>query len=221
MTDSTLSRQSRPELEAAKLAVQEFQVRRLKRDFRDLRMSPEYGPFSDFFASDIYSARDFTERNESFRRLTNQFQAILGQEIYEGLIRLLDLHALTDRLDDELAKVLIDMGVPTQFTESQYEAAYRQLDNYDERYLQIELIIESLEFTHRISQMTFIGVVLKSARIATGLFSKDRTVELLDKAYRTLRDIRNIDPLVHEIRSREITRLDRIFDRTDGSIASA
>jgi hypothetical protein len=65
-------------LEKTKLAVQEFQVRRLKRDFRDLRKSEEYGPFSEFFATEIYSARDFTERNESFRRLAHQFRGLLG-----------------------------------------------------------------------------------------------------------------------------------------------
>jgi hypothetical protein len=200
-------------LEKTKLAVQEFQVRRLKRDFRDLRKSEEYGPFSEFFATEIYSARDFTERNESFRRLAHQFRGLLGEEIYNGLVRLLDLHSLTDRLDERMAEELIAAGTPRSFTETQYERAYRDLDNYDERLLQIELIIESLTFTHHISQMALINVALKSARLAVGLFSKDRTVELLEHACSTLRHIKNVDFLVGEIRDREVARLDRIFDR--------
>lgn len=186
-------------------------MRRLKRDFRDLRMSPEYGPFAEFFATEIYSARDFTERNDSFRRLTSQFRALLGEEIYTGLVRLLDLHSLTDRLDDRMAEALQSMGLPTDFTEGQYELAYRQLDNYAERREQIDLIAESLHFTHRISQMALIGVALKSARLAAGLFSKDRTVDLLEQAYKTLRHIDDIDTLVGEIARRELARLDRIY----------
>ena len=211
MSDITVNQDSSASLHDVKLAVQEFQVRRLKRDFRDLRLSPEYGPFCEFFATEIYSARDFTERNDSFRRLADQFRGLLGQDIHDGLVRLLDLHSLTDRLDQALAESIRAMGIPRDFTESQYEDAYRALDNYDERIAQIDLIIESLEFTHRISQMALINVALKSARIAIGIFSKDRIVALLERACDTLRHIKNVDYLADEIRGREVARLDRIY----------
>jgi hypothetical protein len=213
MVDVSASLRSGGTSAEAKNAVQDFQVRRLKRDFRDLRLSAEYGPLCDFFATEIYSAKDFTERNAGFRRVTTQFRSIIGDEIYHGLIRLLDLHALTDRLDDEVAAYLADRGTPTEFTESQYEKAYRALDNYEDRRLQIDMIIDSFHFTHHVSQMTFIGMVLKSARIATGLFTKDHAIELLDRAYWLMRDVKDIGPFVAEIERREIARLDRIYGR--------
>ena len=213
MDDTAINTGPEVSREEAKAALQEFQVRRLKRDFRDLRMSAEYGPFADFFATEIYSARDFTERNESFRRVTNQFRHLIGEEIYVGLVRLLDLHSLTDRLDDEMSVALAAAGRPVGFSEAQYEEAYRQLDNYDERRLQIDLIVESLEFTHRISQMSLIGVVLKSVRVAAGLFTKDRIVELLERAYSTMRGIRDVRYLAEEVRKRELERLDRIYGK--------
>lgn len=197
----------------AKSAVQDFQVRRLKRDFRDLRLSPDYGELCEFFAAEIYSARDFTERNAGFRRVTNQFRAVIGDEIYAGLVRLLDLHALTDRLDDEVAAELARRGTPTDFTELQYESVYRDLDNYGDRKLQIDMILDSFRFTHVVSQMRLIGMVLSSARIAAGLFTKDHAIELLDHAYRLMRDVRNIEPFVAEIGTREYARLDRIYGR--------
>ena len=200
-------------LDEAKTAVQDFQVRRLKRDFRDLRMSEEYGPFSEFFATEIYSARDFTERNESFRRLTGQFRHLLGDEIYHGLIGLLDLHKLTDELDEVVAQRILDDGIPLAFTEVQYEKIYRDIDNYDERVRQIEMIIESLHFTHHVSHQALIGIVLKSAKVATGLFSKDRTVGVLEHAYSTLKNIKDIAYLSGEVRQRELGRLDRIYGK--------
>lgn len=216
MSDLTVNTGAGVSLSETKLAIQEFQVRRLKRDFRDLRMSPEYGPFCDFFATEIYSARDFTERNDSFRRLASQFRGILGDEIYTGLVRLLDLHSLTDRLDDQMAEAMHAMGLPAGFTEEQYEDAYRALDNYDERIAQIELIMESLAFTHHISRMPLITMALKSAKLAIGIFSKDRVVELLEHACSTLRHIRDIDYLSGEVRRREVTRLDRIYGLAGG-----
>ncbi|HQR36895.1 MAG TPA: hypothetical protein PLF26_00725 [Blastocatellia bacterium] len=214
MDDASTKAAPSVSLDQAKIAVQEFQVRRLKRDFRDLRLSDEFGPFTEFFATEIYSARDFTERNESFRRVTGHFRGLLGEEIYTGLTRLLDLHSLTDKLDGDIAELLLEAGTPLKFSESEYEVAYRDLDNYDERLEQIEMIIESLQFTHHISQMSLIGVALKSARVAVGLFSKDKIVELLETAYSTLRGIKKLDYLCDEVRSREVARLDRIFGRS-------
>ena len=211
MENTTLQSHTPELFEAAKTALQDFQVRRLKRDFRDLRLSPEYGPFTEFFATEIYSAKDFTERNESFRKLTSQFRGVLGEEIYTGLVRLLDLHSLTDQLDDRLTELLIAAGTPTNFTEAQYEKAYKELDNYDERMSQIRMILESLRFTHHVSQMTFIGVVLKSAKVAAGIFTRDRTLGMLEHAYSTLRGIKNIEYLVEQVQTREVSRLDRIY----------
>jgi hypothetical protein len=213
MRDTKSAARSAEALANAKNALQEFQVRRLKRDFRDLRMSKEYGALCDFFATEIYSARDFTERNAGFRRVTTQFRSIIGDEIHDGLIRLLDLHALTDRLDDELSSLLVERGTGVNFTESQYEDAYRQLDNYDDRALQISMIMDSFRFTHRVSQMTFIGMVLKSARIAAGLFTKDHAIELLDRAYWLMRDVKDIRPFTDEVGRRELARLDRIYGK--------
>ena len=126
-------------------------------------------------------------------------------------MRLLDLHSLTDQLDDRITEHLIAAGTPTNFTEAQYEKAYKELDNYDERMSQIRMILDSLRFTHHVSQMTFIGVVLKSAKVAAGMFTKDRTIGMLEHAYSTLRGIKNIEYLVDQVQTREVSRLDRIY----------
>jgi hypothetical protein len=75
------------------------------------------------------------------------------------------------------------------------------------------MIAESFRFTHHVSQMTFIGILLKSAHFAVGLFRKDHALELLDRAYWTMRDVKDIEPFVAEIERWEISRLDRIYKR--------
>ena len=120
---------------------------------------------------------------------------------------------MTDELDEVVAKRILSDGLSLSFTEAQYEKIYRDLDNYDERVRQIEMIIESLHFTHHVSQQALIGMVLKSAKVATGLFSKDRTVGVLEHAYSTLKNIKDITYLSNEVHRREIGRLDRIYGR--------
>jgi hypothetical protein len=211
MGDSSTGTRGGVSLSEAKTAVQDFQVRRLKRDFRDIRMSSEYGKLCDFFASEIYSAKDFTERNAGFRRVTTQFRGVIGEEIFTGLTRLLDLHSLTDRLDESLAALLLDQGIASEFTETQYEEAYREQSVYDERIRQLDMIVDSFHFTHRVSQMTLIGMVLRSAKLAAGFFTKDHAIELLDRAYWLMRDVKDIAPFTAEIGRRERERLDRIY----------
>jgi hypothetical protein len=40
---------------------------------------------------------------------------------------------LTNKLDDEMVAVLVEMGAPLDFDEAVYERAYRLADNYAER----------------------------------------------------------------------------------------
>src|SRR2546421_11287624 len=82
-----------------KRALQQFQIDRLTADYDDLRHSAEFGPLADYFINEIYCPKDFTERNVQFERLTSLFQSSLGKKVFRDLVMLLDLHALTEKLD--------------------------------------------------------------------------------------------------------------------------
>ncbi|AEP11795.1 MULTISPECIES: FFLEELY motif protein [Chloracidobacterium] len=199
---------------ALKRELQDFQVKQLKRNFSDLYTSQEYGQLCEFFAQDIYAPRDFEERNRSFEQISSYFRNALGERLFHGLIRLLDLYEMSDAMDDLMVVTLEKMGVRKNITQEQYDEAYYRCNNYDERIEQLDLIVECFHFTHNLCQYRFIGMILKTARMTSHLFSssKDSIVDMLERGYQALRPVKNIKPFTDTIYERELKRLNRIYD---------
>jgi len=197
-----------------KRELQDFQVKQLKRNFSDLYTSKEYGQLCEFFAQDIYAPRDFEERNRSFEQISSYFRNALGERFFHGLIRLLDLYEMSDAMDDLMVMTLEKMGVRKNISQEQYDEAYYRCNNYDERIEQLDLIVECFHFTHNLCQYRFIGMILKTARMTSHLFSssKDSIVDMLERGYQALRPVKNIKPFTDTIYERELKRLNRIYD---------
>jgi hypothetical protein len=197
-----------------KRELQDFQVKQLKRNFNDLYTSKEYGQICEFFAQDIYGPRDFEERNRSFEQISSYFRNALGERLFHGLIRLLDLYELSDALDDLMVVTLEKMGVKKNISQEQYDEAYYRCNNYDERIQQLDLVVECFHFTHSLCQYRFIGTILKTARMTSHLFitSKESIVDMLERGYHALRPVKNIKLFTDIIYERELKRLNRIYD---------
>jgi hypothetical protein len=199
---------------ALKRELQDFQVKQLARNFSDLYASPQYGALCQFFVEDIYAAKDFEERNRSFENISHYFKNALGERFFHGLIRLLDLYALSDGLDDLMVQQLERLGVKKKISQESYDKAYYLCDNYERRVEQLDLIIESFDFAHHLCQHKLIGWILKTARVTAHAFgsSKESIVDVLQRGYTTLRGVPNVDAFNDIIYEREMSRLNRIYE---------
>ncbi|MEI6776952.1 MAG: hypothetical protein WCK70_08625 [Chloroflexales bacterium] len=194
-----------------RIALQVFQSHRLRRDYRDLSAIPMYEPVGEFFFTELYGPRDFSQRDNDARRLQHFLHIVPGVHLRD-IEELLELISITAELDDGLTDLLIDRGVPLTFDEQIYEQLYRESDNYEDRYRQLELISNSLDNVFRLSRSHLLGIALERSSVIARLAGFESGHTFLLKGYRALRNVTEIDHFATTIYNRELDRLNRIFD---------
>jgi hypothetical protein len=200
-----------PSQQDYKLALQSFQSQRLRRDHADLAAEPQYHQIGEFFFEEMYGPRDFSSRDEQARRL-HQFVHLAPGLAVRDVQDVLELLALTNRLDDAVALRLIELEATLDFDEPLYERAYLLCDNYAERVRQFELIRHSLYNVYRMARRPLIGAVLQRTQ---GLAQTVGMVDIhrfLYTGYRAIQPVRDIHRFVETVLLREQDRLDRIYD---------
>jgi len=122
-----------------KRALQSFQQNRLRSTYMDMMENPDYSKMAIFFFEKLYAPEDFSFRDASIKKL----HKVLKGAVYKGMVSaismVIELHELSDDLDDLMVEKMIENGVGPDMTMEQYQDVYRQLDNYDQRVYQIKL----------------------------------------------------------------------------------
>lgn len=199
-------------LKQYRLALQIFQSNRLRRDYRDLAEIPQYEPVGEFFFSEIYGPRDFSRRDSEAQRLHGLLHMLPGVHLRD-VEQVLDLLELTNRLDDDLARMLLARDVGIDFDEPTYERLYREADNYDARVQQLELIRSSLLNVYQLSRSPLLGLALHRSRLVARLAGLEAAHSFLVKGYDALHGVSDIVPFATTVHDRELARLNRIYER--------
>ncbi len=195
-----------------RLALQIFQSNRLRRDYRDLSEVPEYELLGEFFFNEMYGPRDFSARDQEGRRL-HHFLGMLPGVHLRDLEEVLELLDLTNQLDDDLARRMMEAQVGTDFDEVTYERFYRIADKYDERLRQLSLVRHSLYNVFRLSRSALLGIALRRSRFVARLAGIGHVHTFLWRGYEALQHVATIDHFAETIYRRELDRLNRIYER--------
>lgn len=195
-----------------KTALRSYQVGRLRNTYADLLASSQYREICEFFFTDIYGTQDFSRRNRAFIKLSYFLKDAMGARIFSGIEMLIELNELTEILDDRMVEVLLGMGVSEQFSDEQYEQAYRKCDNYEERVRQISLTVTSTTFMHGMSKLHAIGFIIKGVRLAAIFIGVGEVMSFLERGYSAFSSVEDIDTFTSIIEEREMTRLNQIYE---------
>jgi len=195
-----------------KFALQAFQSHRLRRDLSDLAAEEQYQQIGQFFFEEMYGARDFSSRDEQAQRAHWFVHRVPGVTAHD-VESVLDLLALTNKLDDEIASLLIELGAPLDFDEAIYEHAYRLADHYAERVLQIDLVVVALSSVHQLGRKRLLGIALQSTHVLAHAVGMGDIHRFLRLGYQAIQPVRDIKRFLGTIETREKERLDRIYAR--------
>jgi hypothetical protein len=115
--------------------VKRWQAQRLARTYPDLLASARYRPACEFFLEELYSAKDFEQRDQEALRVVPKLARMLPDRAVETMALAVELDATSESLDARLAQAI---GLPLDA--EGYARAYRETGTLPERTLQIDTV---------------------------------------------------------------------------------
>ena len=204
-----------------KRALQAFQSARLGQTYKDLMNDPQYEKIGHFFFEKLYAPEDFSFRDTSIKKL----HKLLRGKVYSGIIsavsKVIELHELSDLLDDHMVEQMMARGIGEDLDMEQYQAVYRSLDNYDQRLYQIALGAEVNQVFYKLSKKWVVAVSLNTVRTAAHLIGMGKIIDFIYEGYAGFRAIKNIDYFIETVNTRERAWHDEIWSNAGKVSGSA
>ena len=195
-------------------AVQNYQIARMRSTHEALFRSPAYRPLCEFFLEDLYGPREIgTSRAGALHSLVAALRPVLPAWIHDGALGLIDLHSLSERLDERLARVLLSRGAPSPLETADFESAYVGCDDREERLQQIALSAAATRFGHALATHPSSARLLDGARRLRGLPRLEPLLAMLERGSRGFFLAHAIDPFVEAMRAGETAYLNGVYER--------
>src|SRR4051812_37051996 len=130
-----------PALGTALLQVKRFQSRRFAGTYGDLLAAQPYGPATRFFLEELYSDKDYAERDAQFSRIAGAIQRLFPSQVAATAVTLAQLHALTEELDQAMATEWLAPELQGSDVHA-YVTAWRRVGRRADRDRQLTVVIE-------------------------------------------------------------------------------
>ncbi len=208
------SRVSNAPLSDANAAIKRFQARRFQATYPDLLESPRYQTAARFFLHELYSDKDYAERDQQFARIASTIAKLFPQSVVNTAAALAEVHALTERLDDAMAHAYLALqkAYSGQTEAARYIACWRQVANPAARHQQLDVLLalgQSLDSLTRKPGLLALLKMMRGPAAAAGLGSLQKFLEAGFDAFQTMR---GADEFLKLIALRETDWIQRLFD---------
>jgi hypothetical protein len=191
--------------------VRKVQVDRLRQTYDDYFKNPEYTKISKYFFEQIYGAGDKASRDAAFNKIYEKLSAAVNPKRITRVTQLKQLNELTDELDLRVAREFMKSRKKHALTLDDFEACYRALNNKDEREQQLQLLMETTRFFHRLAHIPLLGFVIKPTQYAARALGVEYIMEFFMEGYRSFRSVKNAEPFMQAIEDREREYLNRLL----------
>jgi hypothetical protein len=187
-----------------------WQLKRLALTYRDLQAIERYAPPTKFFVEELYGPRDRTGLYRSLRRILPLMKRLLPDRALYALAVALELQALSDELDVDLANALLGLNVAiAEMPQSAYAAGYRAM-SLSRRDHQLELLTQCGHELDRVVKMPIVLWAVKMARKPAAVAGLMELHNFLEGGLISFGHMKGADEFVAMIAARERAALERI-----------
>lgn len=156
----------KPGLHAALVQIKSLQARRFAGTYADLLRSEAYGSAARFFLDDLYSDKDYSERDAQFSRIAGALQRLFPQQVIATAVSLAELHLLTEELDWQMALQWADQ--PARLTADVaaqcYVACWKAVSRHDDRRHQLDVVLGVGRDLDRLTRTSGLRLMLRMMR---------------------------------------------------------
>lgn len=169
-----------PRLGQAVVAVKRFQAQRFAGTYADLLAGTDASQAAAcFFLDELYSERDYAERDTQFQRIANTIDRLFPQRVSDTARLMAELHALTEGLDTCMGWAWQDP--PAHLSDAQrYLLAWRQTGQAEARARQLQGVLQLGQELDQLTRTPGLRLLLKMMRKpaqAAGLQALQRFLE--------------------------------------------
>ncbi len=204
-----------PRLASSVAAIKGFQSLRFAGTYADLLSSPRFKAAARFFLEELYSDKDYAERDAQFSRIAGAMQKFFPQQVVATAVSLARLHALTEALDHAMGQAwLAQDGLQSEV--ARYISAWRTVGRRPEREGQLSIVMDIGMEMARLTRTPGLRMMLRMMRgpaAAAGLGSLQRFLESgFDTFAAMARQRGSVEEFLEIIRARESTLIAALFD---------
>lgn len=210
-------------LDQAVLHVKRLQSRRFAGNYLDLLSDSRYKRAAGFFLTELYSDRDFSQRDAQFSRIAGAMQRFFPEQVVATAVALAELHALTEDLDHAMGVAWAGMGSPSSDA-VRYVLAWRKVGREPDRVRQLRVVIAiGKELAHlvRTPGLRLLLKMMRRPAAAAGLASLQAFLEEgFDIFSELARSPERAADFLNIIERREADLISRLFE-ADPTVCAA
>lgn len=203
-----------PALAEAVNTIKRFQARRFQATYTDLLDNPRYKTAAQFFLQELYSDKDYAQRDQQFARIASTISKLFPEAVVNTAAALTEVHSLTETLDDLMAQQwLASANVSTHEEDcAHYIRCWRQAGDAAARHKQLDMALLLGEELNRLTRKVGLRTLLRVMRgpaTAAGLSSLQG---FLEAGFDAFANMLGADDFMATIRQRETTLICALFD---------
>jgi len=207
-------RDADPNLSAKVQSVKQFQHARFVRDYADLLTSPRYRAAAIFFLDELYGPADFSARDAEFERVVPLMARLLPHEVVGTIADLMELHSLTEELDQRMGAVLSSAEVDEQ----SYRDAWLQIGRRLDRERQVALLLESGRALDRHTRNKVVLTTLRVMRRPAQAAGLGRLQAFLESGMSAFAGMAGAKDFLRVIEQNEARSIDDLFSEKQNPV---
>ncbi len=203
-----------PGLASAVSAVKQFQARRFAGTYFDLLHSEHYRSAALFFLQELYSEKDYSQRDAQFARIAGALERLFPEQVVQTAVSLAQLHRLTEDLDLAMAQHWLRLA--DQAEVSRYVKTWRFVGRRDDRNTQLSTVLTVGRELDRLTRTRGLRMMLKMMRKPANLAGMGSLQQFLESGFDTFAEMARQGDGAHHflaiVREREATLFEELFD---------